>query len=229
VTLGVSFVLSTPVRFVDPSGHDPDCAIGDTLCKQQVANEKQYAYWVSTGQVDPLPPGMLIPSQLPSQISDPKLMEGWIWCYNTAKCRKWADDILYKNTPVTWGNKTDTGGLDCRSGVCIILIPPNYKNQENGLRQVNITMMMGHEAYHLSKPFGSGKPSLYEEYIAFNIGYSIGKELIIRYRLKDFIIRDEFGNEDPLNADQLIQWFDKYHPAYVDYYYAGSYTVYPWY
>jgi len=141
-----------------------------------------------------LPPGLDVPAQLPSAITDPNVLVAWIKLYNrtepfslwdgrTLTGRELAQFLLDEGIPVVWDVDGVCGGNSCSvhhwtlfgwvyegqaPGVDPIYIRPALQTDPHGL-----LMVLAHEIFHRTEPFGRGVDTKFEEYWAFRIGTAV--------------------------------------------------------
>jgi RHS repeat-associated protein len=211
-----AYVQNNPIKYTDPTGHWSCGDQYDPACAETI--EEEYQYYELT---HPLPDGMVIPDELPTQITDLILIEAWIWLYNSATGRPLAEYIRDNNIPVVAvegyiGRFRPDGTIEVALGDGhIIAIAGN----------------MGHEAYHSMEPFGDARPSLFEEYMAYRITDRVMSELS-PYTLTPqgtaFVSGLTFDGFDCYNPQSLVLWFYVNGMLrYIDYLRDGSYTLYP--
>jgi len=161
-------------------------------------------------EVVALPEGMQIPPKLPKGVSDPNLMAGWVWLWNTETGRPIAEHIRGNNISIEyWNGPVNSapvkpvkvnGRTEIHSTNKI-----QISNQTPLTRQPAILAgMLAHEGYHSQLPFGPNlwPGSIYEEYQAYELQQKIYTELYER---------GWTGNEFhrvPLDTTK----FDKYDP-----------------
>ena len=161
-----AYVNNAPTRWIDPTGHNADCGIGDQ------------AGCVEGKKIDP-PPG----TELPTQIKDPRIMQAWVFLYNSTAGRKYAELIRDEKISIELGN--NMGNVVARisktldpSGKLIIASGTPIQINRALLRgdPTKIVTALAHEAFHYSEPYGQVESSLYEEYRAFDLEDSIWRE-----------------------------------------------------
>jgi hypothetical protein len=174
-----------------------------------------------------LPADLIVPSELPANIEDPRLLEAWIRLYNyqdpiqlwnggTHTGRELAHFVLDQAIRVVW----DTENI-CQVGSCSVKhcladtctyedetpgVEPIYVYPNNATDMHSLITTLAHEAFHRTLPFGAAKDTRFEEYWAFRISVKITKE-----------VGWVFGAYDPLDPDQLNLWFRENH---LDYYFT---------
>jgi hypothetical protein len=170
-----------------------------------------------------LPAGLTVPEILPSGIQDPILLEAWIRLYNHEEAiQLWdgstltggqlAQYALDHNLPIVW----DTGKV-CSGGSCSLryLVNGVYVFDDglgNGIKPIylapiedphgtNMQFLVGtlaHEIFHRRSPFGAVSDTKFEEYWAFRIGATIGKNAA-----------PNFNGIDPMISGELFIWLLK--------------------
>jgi hypothetical protein len=169
-----------------------------------------------------LPAGYNILETLPTAITDPLLLTGWVYLYNQeAPITRWdgqvvsgrmlAQYIADQQVAVRWDTKNECNGSSCsprpkcKAGLCKlfqkgssspILVATAYLNPE----KMNIAELAGtlaHESIHHMLPFGNVSDTVYEEFWAFTIGNTISKATWLDYEgynpLKAICLQDWIG------------------------------------
>jgi hypothetical protein len=176
---------------------------------------------VPAGTLALLPAGTQIPDALPSGITDPTLLAGWIYLYNqTGSLPTWdgkalsgkalAEYLRDQKVKVVWNTTTECRGfsctarvicsLRCKLGLSIrnsnpILIATSYQDPA-AWDIARLAGSLAHETYHHMLPFGPGEDTLYEEYWSYVTGAYVSK-----------IDVEDFDGYNPLTAACLKQYF----------------------
>jgi hypothetical protein len=171
-----------------------------------------------------LPADLIVPSKLPANIEDPRLLEAWIRLYNyqdpiqlwnggNITGRELAQFVLDQAIPVVW----DTENV-CQVGSCSVKhcladtctyedgkpsAEPIYVYPNNATDMHSLITTLAHEAFHRTLPFGTVKDTRFEEYWAFRISVKITNE-----------VGWVFGAYGPLDPDLLNLWFRENHQDY---------------
>jgi hypothetical protein len=178
-----------------------------------------------------LPSDLIIPQVLPYSIQDPILLEAWVRLYNhqepiqlwdgsAVTGRYLAQYLLDHAIPIVW----DTGRV-CSGGSCSVRycdgdacsfddrLHPGVKpiyiapiEEPNGANMQFLVGTLAHEIFHRTSPFGAMTDTKFEEYWAFRIGATIGKNAA-----------PNFSGVDPLISGELYIWLLK---NGMDFYYA---------
>jgi hypothetical protein len=170
-----------------------------------------------------LPAGSNLPDALPTTITDPLLLTGWVYLYNQeAAINRWdgqtvsgkaiAQYIADQQVVVRWDMKNECSGSSCtprpkcKTGLCKmfqksansspILVATAYLDPA----RMNIAELAGtlaHESIHHMLPFGSVLDTVYEEYWAFTVGNTISGATWLDFEgyipLKAVCLRDWVG------------------------------------
>jgi RHS repeat-associated protein len=212
------YVRSNSTNFIDPTGHwaeycpDPY----DEACAE--TTEELYSVWVAKGLVDPLPEDFEVPVEFPSKIEDPKLVEAWIWLWNSSpEGKRLAKFILDYDIRVEWGEK-NSSNRTCspvnhnycfRGSSFKITIQKGAKSLPGAF----IAPILAHEAYHATLPYGPAPDSLYEEFMAYELESRIRAAInqwTYPYMQQQY---ESFEGYNPLNINDLQAWFMIYHPV----------------
>jgi hypothetical protein len=178
-----------------------------------------------------LPADLVVPQVLPSSIQDPILMEAWVRLYNhqepiqlwdgsTMTGRYLAQYALDHGIPIVWDTgKVCSGGncsvRYCDGDACLFAdrlhpgVKPIYVAPIEAPHGTNMRFLVGtlaHEIFHRTEPFGAVTDTKFEEYWAFRIGATIGKNAA-----------PKFDGIDPLISGELYIWLLKNR---MDFYYA---------
>jgi len=170
-----------------------------------------------------LPADLVVPQVLPSNIQDPILLEAWVRLYNhqepiqlwdgtTLTGRQLAQYALDHDLPIVW----DTGKV-CSGGNCSVRycdgdacsfadrLHPGVKSiyiapieAPHGTNMQFLVGTLAHEIFHRTQPFGAVSDTKFEEFWAFRIGASIGKNAA-----------PKFDGIDPLISGELYIWLLK--------------------
>jgi RHS repeat-associated protein len=211
------YVQNNPLRYVDPSSHRTctaeEAASGDETCDQNITDESPSNQIV-------VPYGMVVPPDLPTHINDPLLLQAWIWLYNSPTGQQYAEFFRDNNIPIV----AVSGDIGNYSNGTI------YVALETGVIS-GIAGNMGHEAYHATEPFGSGKPSLYEEYRAYQVSHNVVNELSVYATTPQgttFTSPLDFAGFNPWNQVSLQSWFTHNGlERYIRRLVRNEYTFYP--
>jgi len=222
-----AYVNNNPIKYNDPTGHwycgdqyDPACA--ETI-------EEEYQFYELT---HPLPSGMVIPDELPTGIHDPILIEAWIWLYNSTTGRPWAEFIRDHGLQVVIA-ESGTGNVtvNCSGTQCTLdtELPIYMPTDSYSLHPHTLAAALAHETYHYTRPFGNVRPSLFEEYYAYQRMHDIEVELIKTWEGATYVIGGlDFAGYDPWNQDSLVSWFYANRlDVYINRVIAGEYVYYP--
>jgi hypothetical protein len=138
-----------------------------------------------------LSPELVVPQVLPATIDDPHMLEAWIRLYNhqdaitlwdgsTTSGRALAQYLLDRDIPVVWdiqnvchgscsvrycrSSSQTCGYEDGQPGVEPILVHVLYADDIPSL-----VLILAHEIFHRTQPFGPVKDTRFEEYWAFRL------------------------------------------------------------
>lgn len=170
-----------------------------------------------------LPAGLTVPDVLPFSIQDPILLEAWIRLYNhqehiqlwdgsTLTGRQLAQYVLDHGIPVVWDTARVCSGGNCSVRYCDGAacsfedrlhpgVKPIYIAPIEAPYGTNMQFLVGtlaHEIFHRTEPFGAVRDTKFEEYWAFRIGATIGKNAA-----------PNFNGVDPLVSGELYIWLLK--------------------
>jgi len=163
-----------------------------------------------------LPPGLVVPAQLPASLTDPDVLVAWIklyshaepiplWDGRTLTGRELAQFLLGERIPVVWDVGGICGGHSCSvkhyswfgwvfegqaPGVDPIYLRPALQTDPHGL-----LMVLAHEIFHRTQPFGAVPDSQFEEYWSFRIGNAIAPA-----------VWPVFDGYDPILSRGLLTW-----------------------
>jgi RHS repeat-associated protein len=169
-----SYVQNNPLKYTDPTGHDICNDPYDEGCDGWTDHIND---WIKSGA---LPKSAVIPDKLPTRISDPTLMHAWILLYNTESGHDGAVFIQENNIPVVWGEGRSNLPLNCLVDENRCTVPEGAEIQiDQSLKDGPIEAVAGymaHEAYQYTQPFGDVRNSLYEEFRAFDLTYTVMNE-----------------------------------------------------
>jgi hypothetical protein len=165
-----------------------------------------------------LPPSLVVPAELPSTITDPAVLVAWIQLYNhtapiplwdgrTLTGRELAQFLLDEHIPVVWDVDNVCGGGSCSvqhfsrfgwvfdgqaPGVDPIYIRPALQTDPAGL-----LMVLAHEIFHRTQPFGAVADTKFEEYWGFRVGDAVAPAAW-----------PVFDGYDALQTQELGRWVD---------------------
>lgn len=166
-----------------------------------------------------LPSDLTVPQVLPSGIQDPILLEAWVRLYNhqepiqlwdgrTLTGRQLAQYALDHAIPIVWDTgKVCSGGncsvRYCDNGACTFDdgrgdIKPIYIAPIEAPHSTDMQFLVGtlaHEIFHRTSPFGPVSDTKFEEYWAFRVGATVGKNAA-----------PNFNGVDPLISGELYIW-----------------------
>lgn len=154
-------------------------------------------------------------------IQDVLILEAWNTLYNLKDTLRangvalsgedLARFLLEQHIPVVWGSDEICGGSSCSRLYCTLDGKCSYEDGSAGvdpiyLNQGILSMSSGqktrllrelaHEAYHRTRPLGSGKVTQIEEYWAFYVDTQLVKAAY-----------PKFDGVDPADPQQLERWF----------------------
>jgi hypothetical protein len=181
--------------------------------------------------LDLLPAGTLIPDELPTTITDPILLAGWVYLFHQQEPlslwdekpltgREIAKAVIDLNVNIQWNTNNECNGSSCTErpvcrldstckpagenlGHVDIVIAARYQDRNS----FNISKLAGtiaHEMVHYLMPFGGPDDTLYEEFWAFAVGSQISKNTTL-----------DFEGYNPLKESCLKLW---YHANQRDFY-----------
>jgi len=163
-----------------------------------------------------LPPGVVVPNRLPTQIRDPHLLVAWIELYNhtepitlwdgrTLTGRDLAQFVFDNEIPVVWDADNVCGGsscsvLTCTDAGCVYAgqspgVDPLYIRPTLQGDAVGTLNALAHEIFHRTQPFGVVADTKFEEYWAFRVGNLIAP--------KTWPVFDGY---DPMVSGWLFLW-----------------------
>jgi len=178
-----------------------------------------------------LPAGMQIPSRLP-RISDPDLMAGWLWLWNTEAGRPIAEHIRdNKVTLEYWNGPVNSAPVKP--------VKVNGRSEVRSMRKIQISDrtpqtrhpailagMLAHEGYHSQLPFGPNlwPGSIYEEFRAYKLQQDLYTELHEKgWTGPDtYYVQIDPSGFDPDNAQSLADYGRQLGEAYA------KCRLYPW-
>ena len=155
-----------------------------------------------------LPADFVVPATLPTTITDPVLMEGWITLYNQTKSyelwngtslsgQQLAQYILDNNIIITWNtNPAYSGSWVDRGETGNIYINPELKDA-NEAQMTRLVGTLAHEIFHSTTPFSQVEDTLYEEYWAFYVGSKVSGKA-----------QADFNSFNPEAPASLKLWFE---------------------
>ena len=138
-----------------------------------------------------LSPELVVPQILPAAIDDPHMLEAWVRLYNhqepiqlwdgspTTTGRALAQFLLDQSIPVVWDVQNACHG-SCSIRYCHTDGTCSYDDGQPGVEPIlvhimyandipSLVLILAHEAFHRTEPFGTGLDTRFEEYYAFKL------------------------------------------------------------
>jgi hypothetical protein len=164
----------------------------------------------------PLPPSLIVPDRLPRTIHDPLLLAAWVELYNhtdpiplwegrTTTGRELAQFLLDQRIPVVWDVDNHCGGSSCSVHTLTPegwvytdetpAVNPIYVRTSAQTEPSGLLMILAHEIFHRTEPFGLVRGTKFEEYWAFRVGAAV-----------DPSSWPAFDGYDPMVSGWLFLW-----------------------
>jgi hypothetical protein len=137
-----------------------------------------------------LSPELVVPAVLPATITDTDMLEAWIRLYNhtepiqlwdgtTTTGRALAQYLVDHSIPVVWDVRNVCHG-SCSVRYCRLDQTCGYEDGQPGVEPIfvhvlyagdipSLVLILAHEIYHRTQPFGAVKDTRFEEYTAFKL------------------------------------------------------------
>ena len=140
--------------------------------------------------VTALEPDLVVPQILPATIDDSDMLEAWIRLYNhqepiqlwdgsTTTGRELAQYLVDQGIPVRWDVENVCHG-SCSARYCRLDQTCSYEDGQPGVEPIlvhvlyagdvpSLVLILAHEIFHRTQPFGPVKDTRFEEYWAFRL------------------------------------------------------------
>jgi hypothetical protein len=137
-----------------------------------------------------LSPELVVPQTLPATIDDPDMLEAWVRLYNhqepiqlwdgrTTTGRELAQYLVDQGIPAQWDVENVCQG-SCSARYCRLDQTCSYDDGRPGVEPIlvhvlyagdvpSLVLILAHEIFHRTQPFGPVKDTRFEEYWAFRL------------------------------------------------------------
>lgn len=163
-----------------------------------------------------LAPELTVPARLPAEIEDADMLEAWVRLYNhtepitlwdgsTTTGRALAQALVEQGIPVVWDDQ-HVCQVSCSVRYCQGDGTCSYDDREPGTEPIyvnrlfagdipSLVLVLAHEMFHRTQPFGAAPNTRFEEYWAFRLEAQLAPESAIH-----------FSGFNPLMPNDLDAW-----------------------